>query len=81
MSAQPEIQTLEQTLTPYDFTFGDVALLQRRARERGVTALKLLMTLTGCSEDEGSSWLAEVRHRGMVKPSRKKTDQFYGDRT
>lgn len=80
MSAQPEIKTLEQTLTPYDLTLGDVALLQRRAGERGTKALTLLMTHTGCSEFEASSWLAELKHRGMVKPRRKPTDKFYGDR-
>lgn len=80
MSAQPEIKTLEQTLTPYNFTLGDVALLQRRASERRVPVLAMLMTHTGCSENEGSSWLAELKHRGMVKPRRKSTDKFYGDR-
>ena len=75
----PEIQSLQETLTPYDFTLGDVALLQRRAKERKISALKMLMTLTGCSEDEGSSWLAEVKHRGIAIGSRKSSDRFHGD--
>jgi hypothetical protein len=73
------VPKLADTLTPYDFTLGDVALLQRRAKERGVPVLKTLMTHTGCSENEGSSWLAEVKHRGLVMITRKAANRFHGD--
>ena len=73
------IERIDVSLERCDFTLGDVALLQRRAKERGTSALLMFQSHTGCSEDEGSAWLAEVKERKLILAPRKSTDRFYRD--